>query len=86
MRTLAVAMQEHRADLHLTVDELAVECRVPAGALWNILGGTRQDNSPLDAGTVDRLKQAFLGSFAGRSGPGSCFTMFPGSERGTESA
>jgi predicted transcriptional regulator len=59
MRALAVAMQDHRADLHLTVDELAAFCHVPVSTMWSILAGSRPDDAPADAVAVARLEKTF---------------------------
>ena len=38
MRALAVAIQDGRADLHLTVDELAERSGVASDEIWRLLG------------------------------------------------
>jgi hypothetical protein len=38
MRALAVAIQDGRADLHLTVDELAERSGIPSDDIWRLLG------------------------------------------------
>jgi transcriptional regulator with XRE-family HTH domain len=37
MRALATAIQDARADLHLSVDELAERCDLPVDDLWRLL-------------------------------------------------
>jgi len=58
MRALALAIQERRADLHLTVDELAVLTGVSAGAIWRILACEPQPGPPPDAAMINGLALA----------------------------
>jgi hypothetical protein len=64
MRALAVAIQDGRADLHLTVDELAERSGIPSDDIWRLLGEDRAapdddrdllDRHPLDRDLLDGL-------------------------------
>jgi transcriptional regulator with XRE-family HTH domain len=53
MRALATAIQEARADLHLSVDELAERAGLPAEQVWRLLDDDA--GSALEPVVIDRL-------------------------------
>jgi len=58
MRALAARIQEGRADLHLSVDELAERAAVPTSAIWRILDSECQGESPPEPSMLNRLAEA----------------------------
>ena len=63
MTTLSQRLQKVRAEMHLTVDELAALCGLPVHAMWVVLDGGRVDDSLLDHG-VHALSSAVVRTIA----------------------
>jgi hypothetical protein len=55
MRALATTIQDGRADLHLSVDELAERCDLPVDDLWRLLGDEPVCLVQPALGTLNRL-------------------------------